>query len=220
MTLRSDLRLAAPRPASSAPLCRRRHPVAGARHRRERGDFHAPGSAPASAARRHVARPARDGLPGRAEHGQQLRRADELVSDLPGSAEARRAVRGRLVPAARGGLRQHRPADRARAGRDRLRQLLHDAGREAGRRPRVQPGPGRSAPQRPSGRRLELPVLGGALREESRGGGAGHPRQRHADDDRRRVRGIVPRPRPVARAAAARADQDAAGDDARVEPAG
>ena len=66
MTLRSDLRLAAPRPASSAPLCRRRHPVAGARHRRERGDFHAPGSAPASAARRHVARPARDGLPGRA----------------------------------------------------------------------------------------------------------------------------------------------------------
>ena len=35
-------------------------------------------------------------------------------------------------------------ADRARRGRARLRQLLHDAGREAGRRPRVQPRPGRT----------------------------------------------------------------------------
>ena len=70
-----------------------------------------------------------------------------IYQDYP---EARRAAGGGAVPPARAGLGEHRQPDRAGRGRDGLRQLLHDARREAGARPRLQLAGRRSGLSGPS----------------------------------------------------------------------
>ena len=60
------------------------------------------------------------------------------------------------------GLGQRRQPDRARRGRDGLGQLLHDARREAGGRPRLQLAGGRPGLPGPSGRRARATTTGSA----------------------------------------------------------
>ena len=71
---------------------------------------------------------------------QQHGRADALVSDLSGLPEARRTVGGSALPPADRDVGQHRQPDRAARSRNGVGQLLHDAGREARGRTRLQLG--------------------------------------------------------------------------------
>ena len=114
------------------------------------------------------------------------------------------------------GLGQHRQPDRARRGRDGLRQLLLDARREAGARPGVQLAGRRPGLPGPPGRRAQLRLLGQPVRARPGRRRQEDPRQRLPDDDRRRVGGGVRRPRSGAVAADSRAGADEAGDGARV----
>ena len=130
-----------------------------------------------------------DALPAGPAQRQQHGHADALVSDLSGLPAAGRAAGRGAVPPADPGLGQRRQPDRARGGRNGLRQLLLDARREAGRRTRLQLAGRRSGLSGTSGRRAQLRLLGESLRPRSRRRRQEDPRQRLPDDDRRRVGG-------------------------------
>ena len=113
---------------------------------------------------------------------------------LPGLPAEGRAAGRSAVPAAGAGLGQRRQPDRARRGRDGVGQLLHDARREAGGRPRVQLAgrrPGLPGPSRSSCSSYDYWVS--RFARDPGVVGKKILRQQLPDDDRRRVgRGVSP----------------------------
>ena len=129
------------------------------------------------------------------------------------SAEGRAAGGGAVSPLDVRVARRRQP-DGAGRGRDGLGQLLFDAGREAGDRPRVQLAGGRPGLPRTSDRRVELRLLGQSLRARSRRRWQEDPGERLPDDDRRRIGGRLRRPRSRAGAADPCANPDEGHHDA------
>ena len=142
---------------------------------------------------------------------QQHGHADALVSDVPGVPEARGAARRGDLPPAHRDLGQHRQPDRAARYRAGVWQLLFDARRRSGARPRLQLPGGRSGLQRPSGRRAQLRLLDAPLRARPGRRRQEDPGQQFSDDDRRRLGGGFCRSRSRTVSADSRADPDEAG---------
>ena len=124
-------------------------------------------------------------LPVRAPHelvmlyqeGEHMRQqhgvADALVSPLPGPAEEGRAAVGGALPRLAAGVDRGGQPDRAGRGRDGLGQLLLDARREAGARPRVQLPGGRPGLPGAPGRRAQLRLLDEPVRARPEASSAG-----------------------------------------------
>ena len=120
------------------------------------------------------------------------------------------------MPTSRRGLSHRRQPDRTPRGRDRLRQLLHDARREARPRPGVQFAGGRPGLPGPPGRRAQLHLLEQPVRPGPRRHRQEDSRERLPDDHHRRLGGGIRRHRSGALAADSRAGADERGDAARV----